>query len=93
MERCEKWLGWVAMLVLAFTLGWLASGGGVVAAQSRAAEVELRDGNLYVYYPDLGTMYIYSGPMVGTPEKSCAYKLMLGEPGGKIKREQCPYNP
>jgi hypothetical protein len=96
MERIasmERWMGTIALVVLAFLLGWLAGGGPTVHAQGGSPQVELRDGNLYAFYPEQDTLYIYNGPLAGGPQSSCIYKLVLSGPGGKVTRQQCPYNP
>lgn len=93
MQGGERWFARVAVLALAFAAGWAVNGGSQAHAQGYAAQVELQDSNLYVYYPDQATLYIYSAPLAGGPERNCAYKIVLSSPGGRITRQQCPYNP
>ena len=93
MEHLERWMGTIALVLLAFMLGWLAGGGAAVHAQGAAPQVEVRElgpsSTLVVYYPDRNTVYIYNQPFVGLPDSNCAYKFRLSTPGGKITREQC----
>jgi len=94
MEKMERWLGRIAIVVLSFAAGWLASGGRTVQAQSQAPQVDVRnvgtESSIVVYYPDRKTMYVYAQPFVAGPYPPCTYRITVGEPGKALTREQCP---
>jgi hypothetical protein len=91
-ERYEIWIGRIAVVVLAFLLGWMASGGHAVEAQG-GVQVDVRGidsgSSLVVYDPGQQTAYIYTQPFVGLPDSYCSYKFKLSSSGGKITRSQC----
>lgn len=92
MEHLERWVGRIAVVVLAFMLGWMA-GGHPVQAQGGGLQVDVRTidaGSAMVVY-DSGsqTAYVYTQPFVGLPDSYCSYKFKLTSPGGKITRSQC----
>ena len=93
MERFEKWVGRIAVVVLALMLGWMASGGHAVQAQGGGMQVDVRSidsgSSLVVYDAGSQTAYVYTQPFVGLPDSYCSYKFKIGAPGGKITRSQC----
>ncbi len=93
MERFDKWVSRIALIVCGFTVGWLLAGGHTVRAQGSVPQVEIRDigpsSMMVVYYPDQQTAYVYTQPFVGLSDSYCSYKFKLSSPGGKITRTQC----
>jgi hypothetical protein len=93
MQQVDRWIARTALVALGAVLGWLASGGRPVAAQSPVPQVAVRElgpsSSLVVYYPEQNTVYIYSTPFVELPDSNCAYKFHLSTPGGKVTRQPC----
>ncbi len=97
MPKTNTWLAAIAVALAAFTLGRWGGGTATVNAQSDDIPlVEVRpvgaDSSLIVNYRKLNKIYVYQNPFIGQPKWGCSYSIQLGKPGGKIERQQCPFD-
>lgn len=85
----------VALLLVAFGLGWWAHSSKRVQAQTSGDVIFQMKGidtadSLLLYYPDQQALYVYEGVLTGNAFLPCNYKFQLGKPGEPITRHICP---
>lgn len=92
-EYLRNGLAIVGLLALGYCLG---NNSHVKAASSSGDGVSFQmDGvsdtsALLVYHPESKSLYVYRGATVGSSVVQCAYKFQIGDPGGALKRTNCP---
>lgn len=76
-----------------FALGWALHGHVVHAAADDLLfqMQEVRPGSsLLVYHPSDRTIYVYQGATTGSSSLQCSFRYHMTDPGGVIRRENCP---
>jgi hypothetical protein len=83
----------VLALAGVFAIGWALHGRTVHAAGDDLLfqMQEVRPGSsLLVYHPSDQTLYVYQGATTGNSAVQCSFRYHMTNPGGVIRRENCP---
>jgi len=96
MGKAVEWLRNVLAVMGLLAIGFWLGSGRPVAASSNGEGVMFQltgvdqNSSLLIYHPESKTVYVYRGATLGNETVNCSFKYLLGEPGGAVKRVNCP---
>jgi hypothetical protein len=96
MRQVEELMRNALAVVGLLALGYWLGSSRPVAASSTTGSMEFQlsgvdqNSSLLVYQPEAKAVYVYRGATLGNETVNCSYKFLLGEPGGPVKRVNCP---